>query len=90
MKQMRRKVKKKVKSKKIDEYIKFCIYCLSPLEEGERFCKTCNGDTNDDPGIELTEQQYKNEPRKKCEFCDKPIVEYALVCFACKKEQSSS
>jgi hypothetical protein len=70
----------------MEEYKLFCCYCLSPITDEERFCRVCGGDRVSDPGVEMTEEDYLEQPRKPCQYCEIPVIRYATICFSCKKE----
>jgi hypothetical protein len=69
-----------------EEYKLFCCYCLSPINDEERYCRVCGGDRSSDPGVEMPEADYLEQPRKPCQYCGIPVITYATICFSCKKE----
>jgi hypothetical protein len=70
----------------MEELKLFCAYCLSPLSAEDHFCAVCGGNRDDDPGVEMTEEEYLEQARKPCKYCGIPVITYASVCFSCKRE----
>lgn len=64
-----------------------CAFCWLPIEPGAKECPHCGSDISGDPGVDVTLDATRTQPRASCKICQRVIFGLASVCPHCRSQQ---